>query len=106
MCRVFRSFQQIEYAKSPSHATLKSQNPDFVPPRLNKSNLAIAASKINKAGPSTTKVTVSHAENDERKRARDDEDEDDDDERDGKKRRSDSEGMEVDEDEPAPAKGE
>lgn len=102
--------QQIEYAKSPSHATLKQQDPNYVPPKLNKSNIAAAAVRAaNGAAASSSKVTVSHAENDERKRARDNGDDDEDDERDGKKRRAgDGDDMDMDEDdddEPAPAPG-
>lgn len=61
--------KHIEYAKTPAHATLKLENPDFVPPKY----LKTAAAPEVAAGPSS-KVTVSNAqaEND-RKRGRDQE---------------------------------
>ncbi|KAF8307955.1 RNA-binding domain-containing protein [Clavulina sp. PMI_390] len=83
---------QIEYAKSQSHATLRLQDPNFVAPKLNQSTAPRNTSGVA----SSSKVTMSHAENDERKRARDAED-DDDEGPGGKKRRSD-EAMDMDED--------
>jgi len=56
---------QIEYARTSSHATLRQQDPNFVPPKLNQT---MNAKKIKATG----KVTVSHAENDQRKRERED----------------------------------
>jgi len=62
----YEKAMHIEYAKSQSHATLKLENPDFVPPKLLKIS--------NDQAASSSKVTVSHAqaEND-KKRGRDEE---------------------------------
>lgn len=72
---------------------------------MNQSNIAAAATRSSNAGPSSSKLTVSHAENDERKRAREQEEDDDEDEgRDGKKRRGSNEDMEMDEGDSGPSK--
>ena len=86
------SSQQIEYAKSPSHATLKQQDPTFISPKL---NLALNAAK------KTAKVTVSHAENDQRKRTRpEDVEMEDGASPEGKKQRADDgDDMDMDDDE-------
>jgi len=87
---------QIEYAKTPSHATLKLHDPNFIPPNMNQALGTPSGSRItNGARPSSSKVTVSNAENDERKRVR----EGDQEEKDGKKRRVDGDDMDMDEDE-------
>jgi U2 small nuclear ribonucleoprotein B'' len=89
--------QQIEYARTPSHATLRHQDPNFVPPKLNQ---AMNAKKIKATG----KVTVSHAENDQRKREREDDSAAGRPE--GKKRReAEGDDMEVDEDDEGASKG-
>lgn len=81
---------QIEYARSASHATLRQQDPTFLPPKL---NLALNAKKTNGTG----KVTVSHAENEQRKRVREE-----DTEMTGpvekKRREKDADDMDMDED--------
>jgi len=91
---------QIEYAKSASHATLRQQDPTFISPKL---NLALnAVKKTNGA----SKVTVSHAENEQRKRVREEDSEmANGDAPDGKKRRGDDpDDMDMEEDEDEPPK--
>jgi len=57
----------IEYARTPSHATLKLQDPNFVPPKHMKISAEAAALAAG-----TARMTISHAqEENERKRARD-----------------------------------
>ncbi|KAG8928409.1 hypothetical protein FRC02_006929 [Tulasnella sp. 418] len=83
----------IEYAKTKSHATLKLEDPNFIPPQY------LAVSNPNAVGIGSSKVTVSHAEEDsEKKRARDDEMMQ---EGSGKRRKEagDEDDMEMDEDE-------
>lgn len=98
-------YQQIEYAKTASHATLKLHDPNFILPKMNQTLGTASGSRVtNGAGTSSSKVTVSNAENDERKRSRETA-EGDQEERDVKKRRGDGDDMEMDEDDdetPAP----
>ncbi|KAG8862231.1 hypothetical protein FRB96_001810 [Tulasnella sp. 330] len=89
----YEKAMHIEYAKSQSHATMKLENPDFVPPKLLKISNDLAA-----AG--SSKVTVSHAQADnDKKRGRDEEMADGE----AQKRQKDGgdEDMEVDDEEPA-----
>lgn len=79
---------------------MKLQDPNFVAPKMTQTLAAASGLRLaNGAVASSSKVTVSHAENDERKRLRDlAEGEEDDDGREGKKRRGDGDDMEMDED--------
>ena len=62
-----RYVKHIEYARTPSHATLKLQDPNFVPPKHMKISAEAAALAAG-----TARMTISHAqEENERKRARD-----------------------------------
>ncbi|KAG9035948.1 hypothetical protein FRB95_010156 [Tulasnella sp. JGI-2019a] len=83
----YEKAMHIEYAKTQSHATMKLENPDFVPPKLLK------ISKDQQAAGSS-KVTVSHAQVDnDKKRGRDEEMADGE----AAKRQKDDEDMEMDE---------
>jgi hypothetical protein len=60
----YQKKMHIEYARTPSHATLRMVDPNFVPPSLLGTASTAAAQQAN------GKVTVSHAETDLRKRRR------------------------------------
>ncbi|KAG8990973.1 hypothetical protein FRB90_001521 [Tulasnella sp. 427] len=93
----YEKAMHIEYARTKSWATLRQEDPNFVPPKHMKISAEAAAIALG-----SSKVTVSHAQEDsERKRARDEEMVDG--ESPEKKKRDDDDDEEMDMDDEAPS---
>jgi len=98
----------IEYARKQSHATLRLVDPNFVSPIFRIPGSTSAASSYPKSNNGVSKVTVSQAENEQKKRERGEEgaNQMDEDEEEGERKRkkgdeedADPDDMDMDEDE-------